>query len=155
MISDIRSIAIWWLTLFLLSVVAWPLTFCLFKKFWDRGYVFAKIISLSVLSYIIFIAGVFKIIPFTPIALFSIIALLLFADILFLLKKDFRQDFFSSLIRKWPIFLVQELLFGLVLFVWAYVRSFSPDIESLEKFMDWGFVNSALRGQYGTQIFFR
>jgi len=28
------------------------------------------------------------------------------------------------------------------------VRGFSPDIEGLEKFMDWGFINSALRSTY-------
>jgi len=148
MLSDAKLVLTWWLTIFSLSVVAWPLTFCLFKKFWDRGYVFAKIIAISFLTYLILVAGVFKIIPFTRIALFSIIISLLLIDILFLLNKKNRQDFFSGLLHKWPIFLSQEILFGLILFGWSYVRGFSPDIESLEKFMDWGFVNSALRGQY-------
>ncbi|KKR14110.1 MAG: YYY membrane protein [Candidatus Woesebacteria bacterium GW2011_GWA1_39_21b] len=44
--------------------------------------------------------------------------------------------------------LFQEILFTLGLFFWSYVRSHQPDINGLEKFMDFGFINSILRSEY-------
>ena len=43
---------------------------------------------------------------------------------------------------------MEELIFLIILISWSFVRGFAPDIEGLEKYMDWGFVNSALRSQY-------
>lgn len=148
MLSDFKLVSIWWLTIFSLSIIAWPLVFYLFKKFWDSGYAFAKITAISFLTYFTLVGGIYKILPFSRFGLFSVIIFLLFVDILFLLNKKNRRYFFTNLRQKWLIFLFEELLFGFILFGWSYVRGFSPDIESLEKFMDWGFVNSTLRGQY-------
>ena len=54
----------------------------------------------------------------------------------------------KSYIVNWRIFLFEELIFITILILWSYVRGFAPDIEGLEKFMDWGFVNSSLRSKY-------
>jgi uncharacterized membrane protein len=40
------------------------------------------------------------------------------------------------------------LVFLVTLFFWAFVRSNNPDIHGLEKFMDFGFLNSILRADY-------
>lgn len=42
----------------------------------------------------------------------------------------------------------EELLFLAALGFWSWVRSHNPDIRGLEKFMDYGFVLSILRGRY-------
>src|SRR5690606_20373540 len=41
-----------------------------------------------------------------------------------------------------------ELIFVVFLCLWSWVRSFSPDINGLEKFMDYGFMNSILRSEF-------
>jgi uncharacterized membrane protein len=46
------------------------------------------------------------------------------------------------------IALVEEMLFVLGLIFWAYIRGFSPDIHGLEKYMDFGFINSILRADF-------
>jgi len=86
MFSDIRSIIFWWLTILLLGTVSLPLIFALFKNFWDKGYIFSKIVSVSLLTYLIFVFGVFKILPFTNISLFLIISLFLALDIFYLIR---------------------------------------------------------------------
>ena len=65
---------------------------------------------------------------------------------LFLLKQD-------TTLRKAtrPLALTwmgEELLFLLALATWSFVRGFQPDIQGLEKFMDFGFVNSILRSRF-------
>lgn len=146
MIADFKFIATWWFTIFLLSSLTLPFIFLIFKNFWDRGYIFAKTLSLFGLTYIFFILGVFKILPFTSATIYLIIALLIIIDIYLIIRnKNFFQKIFSS---KLLIFIVEEILFFLILTLWSYLRGFAPDIEGLEKFMDWGFVNSALRSHY-------
>ncbi|MBP9817131.1 hypothetical protein KBC75_00055 [Candidatus Shapirobacteria bacterium] len=146
--SDLKYISSWWLTIFLLSTLAWPILFTFFHKFWDRGYIFTKIASILTLTYIIFVLGVFKFVPYTSGSLFVLIVFIIFLNYLFLRQKNNLANFVDVLKSKWSIFLFEEILFLAVLLIWSYVRSFSPDIESLEKFMDWGFVNSALRSTY-------
>ena len=46
------------------------------------------------------------------------------------------------------IFLLEEAIFLGGLFLWSYVRANNPDIHGLEKFMDFGFLNSILRSNY-------
>ena len=48
----------------------------------------------------------------------------------------------------WRIILFEELLFFAALAFWAFIRGFQPNIIGLEKFMDFGFVNSILRSKF-------
>lgn len=146
MLADFKFIALWWSTFFILGTIAMPLTFVVFKKFWDKGYLFSKIIALIILTYIIFILGVFRFLPFTSISLFGIIIIAILLDFLYL-RKNY-QDFIKTLQTHWKIIIFEELLFFIILTAWSFVRGYAPDIEGLEKFMDWGFVNSALKSQY-------
>ena len=148
MFNDFRYISLWWITIFAVGSVSLPLTFAAFKNFWDRGYIFSKTISLVVLTYIIFVLGVFHILPFTSLSLLGILAVATIADIYYLRHGDNLKKFLDNLRQNWRIYLFEELVFLLILTVWSFVRGYAPDIEGLEKYMDWGFVNSALRSQY-------
>jgi uncharacterized membrane protein len=140
MFSDLNYILTWWLTIFCFSLVALPLTAILFSKFWDKGYIFAKIISITLVTYISFVLGVFKIVEFTNLSIIAIGLTLSFALYHYLPIKNYLVN--------WRLFLFEELIFLTILILWSYVRGFAPNIEGLEKFMDWGFVNSSLRSKY-------
>ncbi|MDD4938382.1 MAG: DUF2298 domain-containing protein, partial [Candidatus Shapirobacteria bacterium] len=142
------SILTWWFTIFIIGVLALPFIFTLFNKFWDKGYIFSKIFSLITLTYLILILGIFKILPFTLLSLVFLGTVFLFLNLLFLRQKK-RISLFIEMIKKnYKIFLFQELLFLILLTVWSFVRGFAPNIEGLEKYMDWGFINSALRSHF-------
>ena len=144
----ITNLFSWWLIIFLLGSLSLPLTLSLFKNFWDKGYCFTKIISLGVLSYLIFVLGVIKILPFTRLSISILILFAVFLNFLYLFKFNNFAQFLKTIKQKYKIFLFQEFLFLLILAAWSFVRSFAPDIEGLEKFMDWGFINSMLRTKY-------
>jgi uncharacterized membrane protein len=146
MLSDFKYIFVWWLTIFSLSTLSLPLIFLLFKKFWDQGYIFAKTFSLFTLSYFLLVLGILHFLPFTLISIYLLIALFLLFDF-FLIKKN-SAFFKNSFHCHWRAFLVEEIIFLLILTLWSYVRGFASDIEGLEKFMDWGFINSILRTKY-------
>jgi len=147
--SDIISIFQWWLLLFVMGILFYPVSSRLFSVFSDKGYIFSKILSISVATYITFVLGTIGIIRFAsiPTPLFALILLgtLIFLQAVFLktfsLRAAWRKEPPSVLL----LIVFEELLFGGALFLWSYIRSFQPDINGLEKLMDYGFINSILR----------
>src|SRR6185312_124946 len=63
-------------------------------------------------------------------------------------KLFMRKNIFRFLSTTWKIAFWEEVMFFICLLVWSYVRATNPDIHGLEKYMDFGFVNSILRSTY-------
>ncbi|MDO8270197.1 MAG: DUF2298 domain-containing protein [Candidatus Levybacteria bacterium] len=143
MSSDFFYIVKWWLFLFGLGLLFLPLTTILFNKFFDKGYIFSKSLGLAIFTYLIFITGSLHILPFSRISLFAIVGMLLVINIFVLRKINIR---FTK--KELSIMFFQELLFFVALLFWAFIKSFQPDIHGLEKYMDFGFMNSILRSSY-------
>ncbi|MDO8429564.1 MAG: DUF2298 domain-containing protein [Candidatus Daviesbacteria bacterium] len=141
--QDILSLFTFWGVLFLTGITVLPLTFWLFRSFSDRGYIFSKIIGLVLTSYLTWLIPSLGLLPFNPTLIFGIVFLLL-ASNLFLLYR------FPIEINRQTLSLIifEEILFFVALASWAFVRSFEPSIHGLEKFMDFGFINSILRSSY-------
>ena len=147
-LSDFKFIVFWWLTINLFALSFLPLTFSIFPKFFDRGYIFAKILSLSIITYIIFCLSIIKLLPFTNISIFGVLLFVNLLNIYHLFIKKNWSLFKKTFQKIFKFLLLEEILFFVVLVAWSIVRSSAPDIEGLEKYMDWGFVNSALRTQF-------
>ncbi len=107
MLSDLTFIFSWWFLIFILGLITLPITFVLFKKFWDKGYIFSRIISIVLLSYLIFIGGVFKLLTFTNLNLLLIILLILLLNIFFLKQKNNRSDFIKVINENYKIFIFE------------------------------------------------
>jgi len=135
----------WWLIFFILGILTLPLTTKIFKSFYDRGYAFSKIICLMLLSYLVWFFAIIKIIPLTLTSTLFFAGLILALN-LWLVKKD--KGLIKQLKNYRRIFIFEELLFLAGLFLWAWIRSFQPDVNGLEKFMDYGFINAILRSRF-------
>jgi uncharacterized membrane protein len=135
----------WWGLFFVLGLVNLPLAWLIFKKFYDRGWAFAKIIGLLWLSFLVWFFGICKILPFGSFSiLLSLILDLVLNFFLFLKQPEIKK----RLPEHWRIFVFEELLFLLGLVFWSGIRSFEPNIHGLEKFMDFGFVQAILRSRW-------
>ena len=148
MISDLGQILTWWSVIFLIGLIFLPLTKKIFANFFDRGYLFSKVIGLLFSSYLVWLLGSLKILPFTQITIFIVLAISLVINLLIFGPKKIISSFRSRFSPKVGIFIFEELLFLLALIAWSFVRGFQPNIQGLEKFMDFGFVNSILRSRY-------
>jgi uncharacterized membrane protein len=146
MLNDFIYIFSWWVLLFSLGVIFLPLNFFFFQKFFDKGYAFSKVLGILILSYLTWLSGSLKILPFTEITIWFIVALLLIIN--FLSLKKLKTNFKKIIKERWRIFLFEEILFLVCLSFWSFIRGFQPDIQGLEKFMDYGFVNSILRSRF-------
>jgi uncharacterized membrane protein len=140
--TELTFILKWWLVIFAIGISFLPLTTKLFSSFKDKGYAFSKIIGILFISYAVFILGSLKILKFTEINTF-IIWIIISVPLIFIFKKSIPRDK-----KTISLFLVEEVIFFASLFIWSYIRGFSPDIHDLEKFMDFGFINSILRSEY-------
>ncbi len=143
--SDLIFIFQWWMVFFGIGLVFLPLTIKIFPNFFDRGYIFAKILGIIILSYTVFLLGSLKILPFTQSSIFLVLIIFLILNVYLISKYlniliSFRKSFW--------IFIFEELLFLGALLLWSYIRAHQPDINGLEKFMDFGFINSILRSEY-------
>ena len=150
-LPELLLIVQWWSVFLLLSAAILPLTTTIFSSFHDRGYIFSKTIALIVLSYLSLVLGTVHVLPFSQLSLFLLIVVIAgvsYGLYFYRLKKrviphirDFIHDFGK-------VMLFQEVLFFLMILFWAWVRGFSPDIHGLEKYMDFGFMNSIARSDY-------
>lgn len=143
--SDVQAVLQWWFVLFIIGIAFLPVTFKLFQFFFDKGYLFSRLIGLIFVGYGVFIVGTIHLAPFTVPTIIGV-GIILAALTCFFLRPFSKTWYIIK--RQWTTFIIEEVLFLTVLFIWAYIHSFAPDIHGLEKFMDFGFVNSLLRTQY-------
>lgn len=141
---DLGLVLKFWLILFVIGLVFVPITNRLFSSFVDKGYIYAKILGIILFPYILFSLGTLKILPFS-IGSFLLI-LLIYLLILFYTKGFKLPKLPERKLRK--IWVLEEGLFLGALLLWTYVKGFQPDINGLEKLMDFGFINSILRSTY-------
>ncbi len=152
MTIDIFTAIYWGLIIFGLGVLFLPLSFKLFEKFWDKGWIFSKIIAIVTVSYLAFFLARIHLLPFFRETV-SLILLALIGLNLLLQKKQVKFVASFAEIKNWlkknrSKIIFEETLFLAALIFWSLVRGFGPDIRGLEKFMDYGFVNSILRSTW-------
>lgn len=146
-LSDFNTVICWWLVILFLGFLFLPLVFSLFNTFWDKGWIFSKILGIIVISYFVFLFGRLHLIPFFRETILLAIVLVATGDIWW--SSSRKSAGIKEVIKKyWKRFLFEEFLFLFALLFWSFIRGFQPDIEGLEKFMDFGFVNSLLRSTW-------
>lgn len=142
MLSDLSYVLVWWFSLFGIGLIFWPVTRKLFGRFFDQGYLFAKVLGILFSSYLVWLLATLKILPFYQETILLILTFGFIANLL-LAKKEI-----SDSKPKLAILVAEELMFLVGIIIWSFVRGLQPDIQGLEKFMDFGFVNSILRSRY-------
>jgi uncharacterized membrane protein len=140
----------WYLILLILGIIFFPITKKVLSKLTvDDGYPFAKTFAIVFLSYTIYLLSSLKILPFERISLFFLLIFFSFFNFFFA-KKIFRL--FSSINQiktsKLTVIFFEELLFLFSFIFLVFIRGQEPSIRGLEKFMDFGFINSILRTRF-------
>lgn len=137
---DLLNILRWWIVLLLIGVSFYPLTSRVFVKFTDKGYLFSKIIGLLIISYSIFVLSSLHLLKFTTPNLVIIFCAYTSITWLFFRRIPSKKEL--------AILIGEELIFLSGIIIWSIIRGFQPDIHDLEKFMDFGFLNSIIRTDY-------
>ena len=146
MFQDLSYLAIWWSTFFVFGLTSLPIVFILFKNFTDGGYGFAKTIGSLVITYLAFLGATLHLVPLTRINLFLFLLVFLGLNIAIFLKN--KKRILNLITKNSKVLVLQEILFTIGLMFWSTIRGFQPDIRGLEKFMDFGFINSILKSKF-------
>lgn len=142
--ADFFYVISWWLIWLTISIIFLPITFLLFKSFFDKGYAFSKILGIMLISYSVWLIASIKIIPFNYFLICSSILVFLIINGIILIKNNLLSNIKNHL----KIFIFEELLFLIAFLFWSFIKAYEPSIHGLEKFMDFGFINSILRSDY-------
>jgi len=143
--SDFVIVLRWWGTLFLLGAAAYPLTSILFSRWYDRGYMLTKAVGMATVTWIIYMFGMARILPFTAGSAGIAVGIVFMLGIL--VHAMYPQNTRAGM-RLYITFLVEEAVFFAALLFWSWVKAHEPSIHGLEKFMDYGFMNSILRSRF-------
>jgi len=136
----------WWGAAMLVGLVAFPLTFVFFHRLPDRGYAFAKVIGLLLLSYCLWIGATLGIYPNSRGSIILIMAIL--ALLSAALAGRYRQELSAFLRNGWPYLLLVEGLFFSTFVLAVFLRSFAPEIQWGEKPFELAFVNAINRSEF-------
>lgn len=139
----IKDTFIWYFVILILGFIFFPLTKKIFNNFIDKGYPLSKTLAILIVSYVVYILGSIKVSIFSTPQVAGIISLIFAGSIFFLKNKNTKLT--SSNIR---FMVIEEILFILSFFLYTYIRGQQPAIHGLEKFMDFGIINSILRSNY-------
>lgn len=162
--EDVFVVFQWWSAVFLIGVVAFPITKRLFAKWFDHGYLFAKAVGFAVVAYIIYVVGSLRILPFTQWTVYgSLVLCFLLGMVPHVLRRPpvasrtrVQGPIWTTITTWWEtvfwekgiIFFAEELFFFLLLLYWTWVKAHEPSVRGLEKFMDYGFMQSILNTRY-------
>ncbi len=136
---------VWWLVLAALGLAFLPLTLRLFRAFHDGGYLFSRLLGLLLTSYAVWLLSSLRLAPFTDGTAYAAVAA---AALVNYSVPGATARVRAFLREKRRIVVAEEYLFLLCLLAWAFLRGVRPELDSIEKFMDLGFLNAAMRGEW-------
>ena len=139
MAQDLPVILWWWVTLFAVGIAGWPWARKIFDKWHDGGYFFAKALGMGIVSFVIWIGGMARVLPFTQGWAWIVVI-----GVGFLGWKIFKKPARVN----WKVLVIEEVFFFLALLFWSWIKGHESTINGLEKFMDYGFTQSILQGKY-------
>ncbi|NWJ98524.1 MAG: hypothetical protein HXX20_22465 [Chloroflexi bacterium] len=137
---------IWLLLVEGLWLVAFPITFLLFRWLPDRGFAFSLISGLLLGAYAVWLGVNFGL-PFNPLTTW-LVSLAVFVGLngwLFWRRKGaLRRQLWAYCRSRWRLMLLEQTVFLLFFFLLFIVRGYLPEIRGIEKFANYAFYNGVL-----------
>ncbi|MCC7353980.1 MAG: glycosyltransferase family 39 protein [Anaerolineae bacterium] len=148
--TTIGAVVFWWLAVFLIGLIAWPLTYIVFGNLRDRGYVFARGLGILIIAYINWLLASLRLMRNALPTL--LLAALLVAVCSGVLLRRHWPEMRAFLRAQRGLLLVSEAVFSGAFLFFVLIRLGNPDLwqpwNGGEKFMEFAFLNAILRSPY-------
>lgn len=122
----------------ILQIIAWPLIKNLFKNLPDNGWALGRMFSLIIGSLLLWETSFLGLPTNTHWGLLAVLLLMLAVSVMIIKKQGWQSLALNREICKFV--LLEEYLFFVGFGIICFVRSYLPNLDSLEKFMDYGFI---------------
>jgi uncharacterized membrane protein len=136
-----------WALVEVLGFICLPLTLTIFKNLPDRGWAFAKIVGMALLAFCVWLPLMtLQFLPFSQLFVFGVLIIILAMNVIGFPRV---WKTLVELLREHLAYVITcELLYLGMIFLLGWVRSYNPNIQSYEMFMDEGFLASILRSPH-------
>ena len=136
----------WFITVEIIGLAAFPLTYYLLPRLADRGFTLSKPFGILLVAYLFWLLGLAHI----PIGQATIIALLalIAAASAFYVYRNF-GEFSRFALREWRTIAVAEVVFVVFFVGWALFRAHDPFINHTEQPMDLALLSASINSQAG------
>lgn len=140
----------WYLGLFMLGLLAFPLVAVLCGDLADRGYGVSRILTLVLLGYVPWVLGSLRILPFDLPSLWITVGALAIGSAFVLWRRG--SEILGFVRRELGVLIFYEVLFLLVFLVFLGIRAANPDLWHPafggEKPMDFAYLNAVMRSAW-------
>ena len=144
--GDVWTFWTWYLLAAVLGCVGMAVTGRLFRSFEDKGWMFSKVVSITIKGFLTWFLVSVKILKFTTAACVGIA--LVYGIICILAYEKQRRNGYECLpIDRLDLVYIEEILFFAAFLLWTYLAGFHPAAHGTEKFMDYGFMEAMMRSK--------
>ena len=144
--GDVWTFWTWYLLAAVLGCVGMAVTGRLFRSFEDKGWMFSKVVSITITGFLTWFLASVKILKFTTAACVGIA--LVYGIICILAYEKQRRNGYECLpIDRLDLVYIEEILFFAAFLLWTYLAGFHPAAHGTEKFMDYGFMEAMMRSK--------
>lgn len=148
--SDLLATVVWWLLVVVLGWLAFPLLFTAAQRLPDGGYPLAKTLALLLLAWAAWWLGSLQLVPFTRLALFGLVLVLLVLAAL--LARRRWAELRAFLREQRALILITEGLTFAFFLLFVFIRVQNPDLwhpaYGGEKPMDFAYLNAVIKSSY-------
>ena len=136
-----------WALVEVLGLVCLPLTITVCHNLPDRGWAFSKALGMALLTFCVWLPLMYgRSLPFSQLFIAVIALLILISNLLGLQRM---QQTIVKVIKSHRVYILAcELVFLGMVFLLGWLRTFDPNIQSYEMFMDEGFIAAIMRSPH-------
>jgi len=136
-----------WVLVEALGLVCLPLTITVCHNLPDRGWAFSKALGMALLTFCVWLPLMYgRSLPFSQLFIAAIALLILTCNLLGLRRT---QQTIVKVVRSNRVYILAcEVVFLGMVFLLGWLRTFDPNIQSYEMFMDEGFIAAIMRSPH-------
>src|SRR5271157_3406064 len=136
-----------WALVEVLGLMCLPLTITVFHNLPDRGWAFSKAIGIALLAFCVWLPLMtVQVLPFSQLFIAGVLLILLAFNIFGFLRV---RRALAALVRANIFYIVVcEAIFLGMVFLLGWIRSYGPNIQNFEMFMDEGFLAAIMRSPH-------
>ena len=136
-----------WALVEVLGLVCLPLTVTVFHNLPDRGWAFMKAVGLVVLAFCVWLPLMtLQFLPYSQLFILAVLLLIIVCNALAFMRT--RNAIMKVVRVNVGYVVVTELVFLGMVFLLGWLRSYLPDINNYEMFMDEGFISGIMRSPH-------
>jgi YYY domain-containing protein len=144
-ISMILNLLSWYVAIFILGLVTFPLAYRLLEKLPDRGYALSRILGLLLWGFVFWLLGNLRFLQNNPGGI--LFAFTVLAALSVWSGWGHWQEIWRWMKQNHRLILMTELVFLVGFVFMALVRGSDPDATGTEKPMELAFINAIMRSQ--------